>query len=437
MMSTIRQVTREVDTMDTTKFAQPGEKEAILLQRIINSLNKKVELSAQMAAVSLLGYPSWHCSHKFALVHPWSTVTALPALFSGMLEDGGGESERDEQHEADVQDVGADVQSISSSVSDVVDADPLATSHVDMQASQMSTHASPNDNGTVSSEDNEEDNNTFMEHLNSLTMDVARSDADATCRAYLYTVGEGLEAKQIAVTPAIHYAWRGKRLTALCALEYYCLIKIEQRRATDPIEVTDGRPKNAMFDFHPRHVLDDSNYVQYLVSQSRCPILAGKQMPDCPSVDGSARTRKAWAKFVMCNFVPWDIEQPPQITWNDYLQWEERCKTAHASHLERSRHSMVVRLKKIGHYDRLRKSLADDIRKRCKRIWGVRHQLDVNYNAGKEIEELKETRAEVKDTTFAETVEDMQEAIQRAQNANRRGRAASSDEFDILKEALN
>ena len=50
---------------------------------------------------------------------------------------------------------------------------------------------------------------------------------------------------------------------------------------------------------------------------------------------------------------------------------------------------------------------------------------------------LKETRTEVKDTRFAEAVQDMQEAIQRAQNANKRGRSASSEEFDILKEALN
>ena len=197
------------------------------------------------------------------------------------------------------------------------------------------------------------------------------------------------------------------------------------------------RPENTMFDFHPRHVLDDTNYVQYLVSQSRCPILAGKRMPVWPGVDGSAHTRKAWAKFVMCNFVPWDIELPPQITWKDYLQWEEHCKTAHASYLERSRHSMVVRLKKIGHYDRLRKSLTDDIRKHCRKIWGVRHPLDVDFNAGKEMAVLRETRTEVKDTRFAEAVQDMQEAIQRAQNANKRGRSASSEEFDILKEAFN
>ena len=64
----------------------------------------------------------------------------------------------------------------------------------------------------------------------------------------------------------------------------------------------------------------------------------------------------------------------------------------------------------------------------------MRHPLDVEFKAGKEMAELKETRTEVKDTRFAEAV---QEAIQRAQNANKRGPAASSEEFDILKEALN
>ena len=58
-------------------------------------------------------------------------------------------------------------------------------------------------------------------------------------------------------------------------------------------------------------------------------------------------------------------------------------------------------------------------------------------SSGQGKQALKETRAEVKDSKFAEVVQDMQEAIQRAQSANQRGRVASSDEFDILKEALN
>ena len=45
-------MTRDADKMDITKFAQPGEKEAILLKRIINSLDKKMEFSAQIVAVT-------------------------------------------------------------------------------------------------------------------------------------------------------------------------------------------------------------------------------------------------------------------------------------------------------------------------------------------------------------------------------------------------
>ena len=173
MLSIIRQVTHEVDKMDPTQFAQSGEKEALLRKRSCNSLDKKVELSVQMAAVSLLGYPSWHCSHKFALVHPWTTVTAIPTLISGRLEDGGGESRSDNKGHANRQNICVEASSISSSVSDVVDDDPLATSHVDMQqASETPTHPPPNDTGTGSSEDDQDDNNTPVEHLHSLTIDV-------------------------------------------------------------------------------------------------------------------------------------------------------------------------------------------------------------------------------------------------------------------------
>ena len=65
-----------------------------------------------------------------------------------------------------------------------------------------------------------------------------------------------------------------------------------------------------------------------------------------------------------------------------------------------------------------RKSLADDIRKRCRKIWGVRHPLDVNFNTTKEMEELTETRAQVKHSKFAEALQERQEAIQRVQSEN-------------------
>ena len=61
----------------------------------------------------------------------------------------------------------------------------------------------------------------------------------------------------------------------------------------------------------------------------------------------------------------------------------------------------------------------------------------MNFNAHKDLEQLKETRVEVTDNRFADAVQDMQEANQRAQTANHGGRLAPSQEFDALKEALN
>ena len=80
-MSTIQQVSREVKEMESG--ASDTKDEIIfLLKRIINSLDKKVEFSAQMAAISLLGCPSWHCSHQFMVFHPWGLIPALPTMFS-------------------------------------------------------------------------------------------------------------------------------------------------------------------------------------------------------------------------------------------------------------------------------------------------------------------------------------------------------------------
>ena len=81
VMSTIRQVPREVKEMEKGASNMKDET-TFLLKRIINSLDKKVEFSAQMAAVSLLGYPSWHCSHRFLVFHPWGLITALPTIFT-------------------------------------------------------------------------------------------------------------------------------------------------------------------------------------------------------------------------------------------------------------------------------------------------------------------------------------------------------------------
>ena len=63
-----------------------------------------------------------------------------------------------------------------------------------------------------------------------------------------------------------------------------------------------------------------------------------------------------WAIFVMCTFVPWDIECPPKLTWDAYVEWATHCKSEHASYLERSRFAMVQRIVPHGKYERLQKN---------------------------------------------------------------------------------
>jgi len=76
VVSTIGHVMKEVARGDLE--GTPCDDHTRFLKRLINSLDKKVEVSAQMAALSLMGYPSWHASHKFVVVD-WEATR--PAFF--------------------------------------------------------------------------------------------------------------------------------------------------------------------------------------------------------------------------------------------------------------------------------------------------------------------------------------------------------------------
>ena len=79
-LTLIRQVEAEVDDPSIARSTD-GADQSRMLKRLINAIDRKVEVSGQMAAMSLLGYPSWHASHKFVVVNPWHYVASLPALF--------------------------------------------------------------------------------------------------------------------------------------------------------------------------------------------------------------------------------------------------------------------------------------------------------------------------------------------------------------------
>ena len=245
VMSTIRQVSREVKEIERGASNMKDET-TFLLKRIINSLDKKVEFSAQMAAISLLGYPSGHCSHKFTVFHPWGLIAALPTMFShveGLVPDDPATCSDDEYEEDGTDSNESNVVANNGANTNELHDDSLAEELLDNDEEDGESEA-----GSVASNDAEFEalEASFVSgELNELTMSAMQQDLEAPCHSQLYTIGSGDTIQQIAVSPALHYACRGTRLRRLCALEYACLIKVEHQRArATPSQGDDvGRPE--------------------------------------------------------------------------------------------------------------------------------------------------------------------------------------------------
>ena len=80
VLSVLRHVMREVEERLGHKL-QATDEYAALLKRVVNAMDRKIEVGAQMAATAVLGFPSWHASHKFVVINPWHYVSALGSLF--------------------------------------------------------------------------------------------------------------------------------------------------------------------------------------------------------------------------------------------------------------------------------------------------------------------------------------------------------------------
>ena len=146
------------------------------------------------------------------------------------------------------------------------------------------------------------------------------------------------------------------------------------------------------------------------------------------------KPKNTWAICVMCTLVPWDIECSPKLTWNGYVEWATRCQSRHASYLDRSRFAMVKRIIRHGQHERLQKTIFDQVLKCHHKVWGVRHTLDVQFDFEKEMQEAKDLKKDVQNTRFVEAVEELQDAINRAQAEDRQEDTAK--EFDSICAAL-
>ena len=191
VMSTIRQVSREVKEMERGA-SNIKDETTFLLKRIINSLDKKVEFSAQMAAISLLGYPSWHCSHKFTVFHPWGLLAALPTMFShveGLVLDVPATCNDDEYEEDGTDSNESNVVANNEANTNELHDDSLAEELLHNDEEDGESEA-----GSVASDDAEFealDASFVCGELNELTMSAMQHDLEAPCHSQLYTIGRG------------------------------------------------------------------------------------------------------------------------------------------------------------------------------------------------------------------------------------------------------
>ena len=264
-----------------------------LITRTLNNLSSKMEISAAMAAASLLGLPSTVSSHDFWYVFVWPAVKVAKISqqkLYGVIED-----------------------DLDSYISD--------------------------DGEELGDDENEHTiTDVLLEGQDHLIADVQLEfDEPATGEIHLNKLGH------VTVVPQyVHYMFRGVDLVDFCLYDYAgCVLVVRKKKskidthsddrndADEDYEDHDlhGRHKNKTFAFDPRHPLFET-HEQRLRSKQFVPILAGVPPPGYPglykksSIWNAAALR--FAEYVLCAFVPWDLEKlaPPMLlTWNNFCIW--------------------------------------------------------------------------------------------------------------------
>ena len=416
--------------------SQPSHKSFVFPSPLAD--DRKVQISSQMAAMALLGYPSWHGSHKFVVVNPWQYVTTLRLLFRNRPDFA--ELERVAHFE---EEEGWTSAEDSDRVRGGEEAFNVAAR---FQASRMAVDEGEGNDAPIldvdcASGDGEDRGNysvqgsvggggveavpgtalTVQEDTAFLTQGVVdipnlgpEDGTDDKVGAEVFVIQESGFRRLIGVPAAYNYAFRGHELRHLCALEYALLVEVSKEAPHDISTGQGGRQRNARFEFHPKHKLASSEYVQRLVGQLRCPIMAGKHLPAFPSGDlGNMRGRQLWAAYVCTLFVPWDADHPPVCTWDAMVAWEMQAKRVDAPYVERARYDMVQRLKSQRSLDKVAKLVSDLARQRWRKMWGVVHPLDIAFSRRDEEAEARRMRTEDREARYAQALEEVAVAIEK------------------------
>ena len=273
-----------------------------LITRTLNNLSSKMEISAAMAAASLLGLPATVSSHDFWYVFVWPAVKAAKIA--------------------------------QQKIFGIVEYD-------------LDSHISDEDE-EISDDTNEHTiTDILLQGQDHLIADAQLAvDEPATGEIHLNKSGH------VTVVPQyVHYMFRGVHLVDFSLYDYAgCVLIVKKNTHSDDKNEADedyenhdlhGRHKNKTFAFDPRHPLFET-HEQHLRSKQFVPILAGVPPPCYPglyqksSIWNAAALR--FAEYVLCAFVPWDLDKlaPPMLlNWNNFCIWAAQ-RTVNGEEVENS-----------------------------------------------------------------------------------------------------
>jgi G:T-mismatch repair DNA endonuclease (very short patch repair protein) len=264
-----------------------------LVTKMLNHRTGAAEVSLQMAALGLLGYPSNIFSHEttYVFIRP-----AIASVRRTLNPDEEAQAQTEEQ-----------------------EAEEAATTNP-VEVNRTGESNEPNEGGDIHF-DRDPDIGVFD--------GAADFERDESRQIVRNPAGE-----VILISQHEHYMYRGLAFKLFTLYQFCGTVMVTKNSAAPPTTAAGGRQRNAAFEFDPRHSQVETHNLT-LRSKHTVPSLAGSAPPTWPGInDGTDRWLKAadrWAEYVLVLHSPWDLEtrRPPQeLTYSALCVWYQELKAS-------------------------------------------------------------------------------------------------------------
>lgn len=354
---------------------------AQLLKRLVNSVDRRVEFSPQMAMLMLHGNRAHKSSHCFSKLFPLRMMDDLKYVRKVM--EGEEESSDDESESGEEDDDGSEDEDIS----EQSESGSEGGEGEEGEGRGRSTQPKSDEAGEGKRHGRRTEPKTEDDDL--------PGGAGGDCIIGVEHDKNG-RVKAVFATDTANYVCRGSELAVLSYLEYMSLVRIvpkasvrnngveactgnnveDAREAFAEASVDQGIKFFPLSEQHPLH----TEYVQVLAVKMPVPVICGK-VPKYPSAGSRLRVKNAWAKYILALVTEWDVHNLPGNSWKHYLEWAKHCREEDASFVDQMRFRFSCNLAKTR---RSVPACTRDVVKKFnslnRKLWCKPHELDMNYN---------------------------------------------------------